>query len=181
MAESPGSPLSSHASSEFMEDMKREPREASMDMDMEEFAAPPSKRQRTTGGGGGGGGGGGATRYKASEPYILTSVDGDVSSDTTGCAPSSPVADAATVADDDDLEQVTVCRWAGCGAGDLGNMDELVGHINDVHIPETQKKWICEWEGCPRQNMPHASGYALRAHMRSHTKEKPFFCKLPGT
>ena len=152
-----------------MDEVKQENREASMDIDLEDFAAPPSKRQRTS-----------TTRYKASEPYIMTTVDGDVSSDTLGSAPNSPVPEYATYADDDDFEQVTVCRWRGCAAGDLGNMDALVAHINDIHIPETQKKWICEWEGCARQNMPHASGYALRAHMRSHTKEKPFFCKLPG-
>ena len=58
-------------------------------------------------------------------------------------------------------------------------MDQLVSHIHTVHIGQRQKKYSCEWEGCSRKGMPHASGYALRAHMRSHTREKPFYCALP--
>ena len=58
-------------------------------------------------------------------------------------------------------------------------MDNLVDHIHDVHIGQRQKKYSCEWEKCARKGMPHASGYALRAHMRSHTREKPFYCQLP--
>ena len=58
-------------------------------------------------------------------------------------------------------------------------MDKLVVHLNDVHIVPRQKKYYCQWAGCTRKGQPHTSAYALKAHMRSHTKEKPFFCVLP--
>ncbi|SPQ18306.1 45ece14a-ca15-47e3-91b1-5194c1eed181 [Thermothielavioides terrestris] len=101
----------------------------------------------------------------------------DVSSDTDGDVPSSPV--NARQDEDDFQEQITVCAWEGCRAGDLGNMDKLVEHIHNDHIESRQKKYTCEWVGCSRKSMPHASGYALKAHMRSHTREKPFYCYLP--
>jgi uncharacterized Zn-finger protein len=78
-------------------------------------------------------------------------------------------------------EQISFCRWEGCLAGELGNMDLLVQHLHDEHIHARQKKYSCEWADCTRKGIPHASGYALRAHMRSHTREKPFYCTLPGT
>ena len=101
----------------------------------------------------------------------------DVSSDTSGSVPASPGVDPH---DDDTLEQVSICRWEGCGI-DLGNMDSLVKHIHDIHIGTRKATYSCQWDDCNRKGLPHASGYALRAHMRSHTKEKPFYCSLPGT
>jgi len=101
----------------------------------------------------------------------------DVSSDTDGDIPSSPI--NARQDEDDFQEQITVCAWEGCRAGDMRNMDKLVEHIHNDHIEGRQKKYTCEWVGCPRKSMPHASGYALKAHMRSHTREKPFYCYLP--
>lgn len=103
----------------------------------------------------------------------------DVSSDTSGDIPSSPI--NARLDEEDFQEQVTFCAWEGCDAGDLGNMDKLVEHIHNDHIESRQKKYTCEWNGCNRKSMAHASGYALKAHMRSHTREKPFYCYLPGT
>lgn len=103
----------------------------------------------------------------------------NLSEDTDGDVPSSPV--NARVEDDDIQEQITVCAWEGCDAGDMGNMDKLVEHIHNEHIENRAKKYTCEWVGCLRKSMAHASGYALKAHMRSHTREKPFYCYLPGT
>lgn len=105
-------------------------------------------------------------------------LDGDISSDTSGDVPNSPI--NAKLDEDEAQEQVTVCAWDGCDAGDQGNMDNLVEHIHNDHIESRQKKYTCEWIGCTRKSMPHASGYALKAHMRSHTREKPFYCYLPG-
>ncbi|KAI5808733.1 hypothetical protein DFH27DRAFT_540868 [Peziza echinospora] len=100
----------------------------------------------------------------------------DISSDTSGSVPGSPRDHHND--DGEFAEQVTVCRWAGCNE-DLGNMDDLVKHIHDDHIGSRKAKYACEWDDCSRKGMTHASGYALRAHMRSHTREKPFYCSLP--
>ncbi|KAH6648393.1 putative C2H2 finger domain protein [Truncatella angustata] len=104
-------------------------------------------------------------------------LDGDISTDTSGDVPNSPI--NAKLDEEEAQEQVTVCAWDGCDAGDQGNMDRLVDHIHADHIESRQKKYTCEWIGCTRKSMPHASGYALKAHMRSHTREKPFYCYLP--
>ncbi|KAL7268755.1 hypothetical protein RUND412_008611 [Rhizina undulata] len=97
----------------------------------------------------------------------------DISSDTSGSVPGSPMD-----LDEEHTEQVSICRWNSCNM-DLGNMDDLVKHIHDEHIGTRKAKYACEWDDCSRKGMAHASGYALRAHMRSHTKEKPFYCTLP--
>jgi hypothetical protein len=161
MADSPGSPLSSHASSEFTEDVKLDELEA------ENTIMPTSKRQKLDGG------------AVALGPHS-TFVDGEISSDSEASAPNSPSANPADLTNEEHQEQVTICRWRHCYADDLGNTDSLVQHIHDAHIMQKQKKYICEWFGCGRIDKDHASGYALRAHMRSHTREKPFYCALPG-
>lgn len=207
MAESPGSPLSSLssvASSDLTEDVKLEDLEHGLDALPEHAAAdvrhmPPAKRQKI-------GSGRGPYTSHRSTPLLHPQqqdedLDDEISSDTSGDIPNSPpplppatisnggsFASAAAAAaalqqqqdDDAHIEQVTYCKWRGCPAGELGNMDNLVQHLHDEHILARQKRYACEWEGCPRIDHSHASAYALRAHMRSHTREKPFYCALPG-
>ncbi|MCJ1314564.1 hypothetical protein MMC25_008246 [Agyrium rufum] len=162
-ADSPDSSLSSHASSEFLDAENDSFHNSQM---------PSSKRQKV-----------GEFSYR-STPQMPTPdpKDWDISSDSSGDVPNSPVnAPSAAFMQDDDQphEQVTMCRWKDCEMGDCGDMDALVQHIHDDHIGVRQKKYSCEWEGCGRIGTNHASGYALRAHMRSHTREKPFYCALP--
>ncbi|CAH0016133.1 unnamed protein product [Clonostachys rhizophaga] len=164
----PDSPLSSMGSSEPYEEDGHEE---------EETALRPSKRQKVEVG---------STASSAvvpeAEPEVVPEPDplegmSDVSSDTSGDIPSSPV--NARLEEEDFQDQVTICDWDGCPAGDQGNMDKLVEHIHNSHIESRQKKYTCEWSSCSRKGLPHASGYALKAHMRSHTREKPFYCYLP--
>ncbi|KAJ6131227.1 hypothetical protein N7523_001687 [Penicillium sp. IBT 18751x] len=142
---------------------------------------PPSKRRRT-----------GVASWDRQTP--LSSIQDEVpppsptasiSSDSSGDVPNEPSLLGALGNNQDDdytgqsTDQVTICRWDGCSAGDLGNMDGLVQHIHNEHIGSRQKRYSCEWIDCSRKGQTHASAYALRAHMRSHTREKPFYCTLP--
>ena len=166
----PDSPLSSMGSPPPYEDRDTD------DEDEESLLRPP-KRQRVEAG---------SAASSAVVPEVDAGVpehdllDGlsEVSSDTSGDIPSSPA--GGRLEEDDFVEQITVCQWEGCPAGDQGNMDRLVEHIHNSHIENRQKKYTCEWKSCIRKGMAHASGYALKAHMRSHTREKPFHCYLPG-
>lgn len=171
--ESPGSDLSDYPSDDFPEDAK--PRHRSMDPPSDqEMIERPSKRPRLN------------LRAPSSPPPGLATTMppddvGEISEDTDGSVPASPNHHPGMSQDDDWVgEQITICKWEGCTAGDLHNMDNLVEHLHDDHIGTRQKKYSCEWSDCTRKGIPHASGYALRAHMRSHTREKPFYCTLPG-
>ena len=169
------SQLSSHGSSEFG-DVKVEDADSSTleAPPSDSHLMPPNKRRRTD-----------ASSHQSTPlPTMDTNSDaGYVSSDTDGSIPSSPNTDHFSMMMDEDPRahvQVRSCKWDGCNAGDLGNMDNLVTHLHDEHIGTKETNYACEWMDCSRKGTPHASGYALKAHMRSHTKEKPFYCALPG-
>ncbi|KKY27700.1 putative c2h2 finger domain protein [Phaeomoniella chlamydospora] len=194
--ESPASPLSSIASDEFSgaedDDLPHiaASRDDTISVDSHSASTPrhhgihPSKRRRID-------------RAAGTPLSVATAADEDtiafaratspadsISSDSSGEVPDSPYGLGAGAKDDEDGgigggEQVSVCKWTSCTAGDLGNMDALVLHLHEVHMPHRQKRYSCEWVDCPRKGQAQASGYALRAHMRSHTKEKPFYCALP--
>jgi hypothetical protein len=174
MMESPGSDLSDYASDDFPEDVKGRRLSHEPTPDHEHDGQRPSKRQRLN------------VRAPSSPPAHINIMPPDeedeLSEDTDGSVPASPNHHPGMSQDDDyGQDQVTVCKWENCQAGDLQNMDNLVEHLHDDHIGTRQKKYSCEWSDCTRKGIPHASGYALRAHMRSHTREKPFYCTLPGT
>ncbi|KAJ9644207.1 uncharacterized protein PV06_05190 [Exophiala oligosperma] len=203
-----GSPLSDIDSDEFPEDVKFNQRSRSHSQESILSASddgsvsmlsttgrpaemPPNKRRKT-----------GTASYDHATPQSGSTANpprsptGSISSDSSGSVPTSPsfahlgpthplsTAYAAAQANPENPEladyvQVTRCLWDNCEDREQGNMDNLVAHINDVHIIPRQKKYYCEWDGCARKGQPHTSAYALKAHMRSHTKEKPFMCALP--
>ena len=191
MAETPSSvssELSSHSDNEFPSEMPPSSPHSlpgsqatiSEHENDELISARPAKRRRI-----------GRARTPVSRSSPISNQrpqtpDTDISSDSESTLPplsprnavlAESAKDEFTIADD----FARVCRWDGCDAGDLGMQDNLVKHVLDLHAGQAKPKaqYSCEWIDCRAKGKKQMSAYALRAHMRSHTKQKPFFCDLP--
>lgn len=189
MASSPGgsSDLSSPPSEDYEHDQEQdhddvstiEPssrRSADVAQIDTDHLAPPPKRRKT----------GppnpsllGYDRAPSSQPDAQDDDAISLSSDGWSEAPGSPSHDEYAVREDAQTE----CQWRDCTWGPAENNDELVNHVQNLHCATggpKKTKYVCEWGECQRKQSNHPSGYALKAHMRSHTKEKPYYCSLPG-
>ncbi|XP_013102136.2 transcriptional activator cubitus interruptus isoform X1 [Stomoxys calcitrans] len=77
-----------------------------------------------------------------------------------------------------DFEE-TNCHWKDCEI-EFGNLEDLVRHINNHHIQNNKKTFVCRWENCSRGEKPFKAQYMLVVHMRRHTGEKPHKCTFEG-
>jgi hypothetical protein len=135
-------------------------------------AEPPSKRRKT--------GPSTLVTLEAATPHPEDDDDSiSLSSDGWSSAPGSPNDDEWALRE----QAQTGCLWRDCNFGHAENNDDLVRHVQGTHCATAgpkKTKYVCEWGECQRKTSNHPSGYALKAHMRSHTKEKPYYCSLPG-
>ncbi|KAI5170823.1 hypothetical protein NEFER03_0282 [Nematocida sp. LUAm3] len=67
------------------------------------------------------------------------------------------------------------CKWSSCRET-FGDQKEFSGHVNK-HVQDSDAK-TCHWEECSKTTGKKIGKGALLAHMRMHTREKPFKCNL---
>ncbi|XP_061401076.1 transcriptional activator cubitus interruptus [Musca vetustissima] len=110
-------------------------------------------------------------------PHSVSGGGGGGSSTTGGYDCAS--ADTTDLKDEPlDFEE-TNCHWKDCEI-EFGNLEDLVRHINNHHIQNNKKTFVCRWENCSRGEKPFKAQYMLVVHMRRHTGEKPHKCTFEG-
>lgn len=181
MADSPGSSdLSSPPSEEYEDQLSAAGQSSRPSVDHShadtDHLAPPPKRRKTAAN----------PSHRASydrAPSSQPDPDAEdtlsISEDGFSDAPSSPTHDEWAMREEAQIE----CLWRDCEFGRALNNDDLVLHVQTTHCATggpKKTKYVCEWGECQKKASNHPSGYALKAHMRSHTKEKPYYCALPG-
>lgn len=75
--------------------------------------------------------------------------------------------------------EVTVCQWGECSAT-FASAQEVGQHVNEEHVGKKQSQYQCFWKNCLRNGEPLPNRFALIAHLRRHTGERPFQCPTCG-
>ncbi|KAI8337760.1 hypothetical protein BC941DRAFT_426111 [Chlamydoabsidia padenii] len=71
------------------------------------------------------------------------------------------------------------CRWGTCDVT-TSTLEQLTDHLYRIHVGKGKATYYCGWTGCGRHDKPFTKRHKMHNHLRTHTGERPFVCRIPG-